>query len=87
MSPELGPLSSVSVAHHFGSDGTKSGNSRRMLKPTRMTHNVTLLPPIAAVQKDYSITSSARSWIAVDMSTPIALAVLRLMTNSNFEAC
>ena len=35
----------------------------------------------------YSITSSARSWIAVDRSRPIALAVLRLMTSSNFTAC
>jgi hypothetical protein len=30
-------LSSVSVAHHFGSDWRKSGHSWRMLKPTRMT--------------------------------------------------
>ena len=37
--------------------------------------------------QSYSITSSARSWIAVDSSTPIALAVFRLMTNSNFVAC
>ena len=35
----------------------------------------------------YSITSSARSWIAVDRSTPIALAVLRLITSSNFTGC
>jgi hypothetical protein len=35
----------------------------------------------------YSITSSARSWMAVDSSTPIAFAVLRLMTSSNFTAC
>jgi len=35
----------------------------------------------------YSITSSARSWIAVDRSTPIALAVLRLIASSNFTGC
>jgi hypothetical protein len=35
----------------------------------------------------YSITSSARSWIAVDRSTPIASAVLRLITSSNFTGC
>ena len=38
-------------------------------------------------RRAYSITSSARSCIAVDSSTPIALAVLRLMTSSNFTAC
>ena len=35
----------------------------------------------------YSITSSARSRIAVGSSMPIALAVLRLTTSSNFVAC
>src|SRR5262245_49878960 len=35
----------------------------------------------------HSITSSARSKIPVGSSTPIALAVLRLTTNSNFVAC
>ena len=35
----------------------------------------------------HSITSSARSSIAVGNSMPIALAVLRLTTNSNFVAC
>src|SRR5262249_46188716 len=46
----------------------------------------------AAEQRDeraalHSITSSARSRIAVGSSSPIALAVLRLTTNSNFVAC
>src|SRR5262245_48098038 len=35
----------------------------------------------------HSITSSARSRIDVGNSTPSALAVLRLMTSSNFVAC
>jgi hypothetical protein len=35
----------------------------------------------------YSITSSARSRIAVGSSMPIALAVLRLTTSWNFTAC
>src|SRR5262249_16529272 len=35
----------------------------------------------------HSITSSARSKIPVGSSMPIALAVLRLTTNSNFVAC
>src|SRR5262249_46345856 len=35
----------------------------------------------------HSITSSARSKIAVGNSTPIARAVLRLTTSSKFEAC
>jgi hypothetical protein len=52
-----------------------------------VTLSVSSPPPNDALRKVYSITSSARSWIAVDSSTPIALAVLRLMTNSNFTAC
>src|SRR5262249_42977376 len=35
----------------------------------------------------HSITSSARNRIAVGSSMPIALAVLRLTTSSNFVAC
>src|SRR5262249_2016273 len=35
----------------------------------------------------HSITLSARSRIAVGSSTPMALAVFRLTTSSNFEAC
>jgi hypothetical protein len=35
----------------------------------------------------YSITSSARSMSDNGTSTPIALAVLRLITNSNFVGC
>src|SRR6516164_6334873 len=41
-------------------------------------------PPSAS---HHSITSSARSRIAVGSSMPIALAVLRLTTSSNFVAC
>ena len=35
----------------------------------------------------YSITSSARTRIPVGNSMPIALATLRLITSSNFDAC
>jgi rhodanese-related sulfurtransferase len=35
----------------------------------------------------HSMTSSARRRIAVGNSTPITLAVLRLMTSSKFETC
>src|SRR5579864_9392410 len=42
---------------------------------------------IAAKQQAYSITSSARSRIDVERSTPIAFAVLRLTANSNLVAC
>jgi len=38
-------------------------------------------------ERPYSITSSARSRIPVGRSTPIALAVFRLTTNSNLAAC
>src|SRR5262245_47115447 len=46
----------------------------------------------AAEQRDelaalHSITSSARSRRDVGISTPIALAVLRLITNSNLVGC
>jgi hypothetical protein len=44
-----------------------------------MTHRVTSPSQIDALRKVHSITSSALSWIAVDSSTPIASAVLRLM--------
>ena len=38
-------------------------------------------------QRLYSITSSARASRMAGSSRPSALAVLRLMTNSNFDAC
>jgi hypothetical protein len=47
----------------------------------------------AAEQRDqlapaaHSITSSARSRIAVDSPVPIALAVFRFTTSSNFVGC
>ena len=37
MNPLVAPFSSGSSTHHFGSDWRKSGHSRRMLKPTRLT--------------------------------------------------
>jgi hypothetical protein len=39
---------------------------------TFLTHSDTSKPSNDAVRKDYSITSSARTRIAVDSSTPIA---------------
>src|SRR3954469_13585509 len=43
--------------------------------------------PEAAIRLSHSITSSAR--VSIDCGTvrPSALAVLRLMTSSNFDAC
>ena len=52
-----------------------------------------LLSHRASEQRDelaalhHSITSSARSRIAVGISTPMALAVLRFTTISNFVGC
>ena len=43
-------------------------------------------PSMTAIDVSYSITSSARSRIGVGNSRPIALAVFRLTTVSNFEA-
>jgi hypothetical protein len=43
--------------------------------------------PTYAVPQIYSITSSARSRIAVGSSMPIALAVFRFTTISNFVGC
>ena len=38
-------------------------------------------------RRAYSMTSSARSRMDCGISRPIALAVFKLSTNSNFEAC
>jgi SAM-dependent methyltransferase len=73
------------------------GEQRTFAAEARGPHSARLRPTavLAAVVNlhcnkrvdAYSITSSARSWSAVDRSTPIALAVLRLITSSNFTGC
>ena len=45
------------------------------------------LVPIADISPSHSITSSARNKIAVGRSTPIALAVFKFTTISNFVGC
>ena len=44
-------------------------------------------PSNDGLQKDHSITSSARTRIAGEMVTPMASAVFILRTNSNFVGC
>src|SRR5882724_2448899 len=44
-------------------------------------------PPIADSTPAYSITSSTRAKIESGLANPIAFAVLRLRTMSNFVAC
>jgi hypothetical protein len=69
-----------------------SSNSRRTLAPQgeaascqQRTHAPQQMR--RTVSKIYSMTSSARSRMPVGSSMPIALAVLRLTTSSNFVAC
>jgi hypothetical protein len=52
-----------------------------------MTLNVVSSPSIGALQKVYSITSSAVASTVGETVRSSALAVLRLMTNSNFVGC
>src|SRR5262245_51774923 len=73
------------------SRGQENANEARLLALLR-AHRERPRGSRAADERDelaalHSITSSARSRIAVGSSSPIALAVLRLMTNSNFVAC
>jgi hypothetical protein len=51
----------------------------------RIAANITKLPGLTALP--YSITLSARTNKASGTVTPIALAVLRLITSSNFVGC
>ena len=62
---------------------------RADLLPSRqkLTHSVTSRPPITALRKDYSITSSAVESNFGGMSTPSAFAVRALITNSNLVGC
>src|SRR5262249_4274636 len=73
------------------SRGQENANEARLLALLR-AHRERPRGSRAADERDelaalHSITSSARSRIAVGSSSPIALAVLRLTTNSNFVAC
>jgi hypothetical protein len=43
--------------------------------------------PIADIGRAYSITSSARASNEAGIGIPVALAVLRFITNSNFAGC
>jgi hypothetical protein len=52
MNPLVAPFSSGSSTHHFGSDWRKSGHSRRMLKPTRLTRICHRVP-------DFAVTHNA----------------------------
>jgi len=54
---------------------------------TRLTHSVTSPPSIDALRKVHSITSSASNCIEFETVRPSALAVLRLITNSNLVDC
>ena len=94
------PISSVAATQRFGRYRGTSGHCATIENRSLLTHTVGWLRDFGATQHvqrtaiptykcsiSYSITSSARTRIAVDGSTLIALAVLRLMTNSNFTAC
>jgi len=52
-----------------------------------MTHSGALPPQIAALRKVYSITSSASESRLSEILTPMAFAVLRLITSSNLVGC
>jgi hypothetical protein len=54
---------------------------------TTKTHKRHLRPPITALQKIYSITSSAVASNDGGTVRPSALAVVRLMTRSNLVGC
>jgi hypothetical protein len=54
---------------------------------TVSTHSDIMWPSVAALRKDYSITSSATERTAGGTSMPIARAVCKLMTNSNLVDC
>jgi hypothetical protein len=56
-------------------------------KMSQSTQNDTLRPPNVALQKPYSITSSAIESMSRGISMPSARAVCRLMTNSNLLNC
>jgi len=78
------PVSAASVvcgAAAFGglSAAPTTGRGRQF-----MTHNGISPPSIAAARQVYSITSSAPTGSDCGMVRPRALAILRLMTSSNF---
>jgi hypothetical protein len=52
-----------------------------------LTHSVIPPPSIAALRKDYSITSSASACILSGTVRPRALAVFRFMMSSNLVGC
>ena len=62
--------------------GTKR-KSRSAVKVQRLTQSARLSSSIAAMQKDHSITSSARTSNVGGTVRLSAIAVLRLITNSN----
>ena len=80
------PSTPLPVMHQIDSDWSKSGRSWCTLKATRITHRVGSPRSNAAMRETYSITSSASNCIELETVRPSALAVLRLMTNSNFSA-
>jgi len=54
---------------------------------TRMTHSDILRPSIDALRGVYSIASSALTSSVFGTANPSALAVLRLISSSNFVDC
>jgi|SRR5262245_12710005 len=62
----------------------RSGHARPRLDTSALCQSRLNAPQ---QEQRYSITSSARSRIAVDGSMPIALAVFRFTTSSNFVGC
>jgi hypothetical protein len=69
----------IGAARRFGCYRIQSGPCAIRINRSFLTRSEHSPPSITALRKVHSITSSARIWIAIDSSTPIALAVLRLM--------
>ena len=65
--------------------GLAPTGKRRLI--TAHTRSVTSRPPISALRKGHSITSLATASSVAGTERPRALAVLRLMTNSNNVGC
>jgi hypothetical protein len=81
------PIASLAATQRFDRFRGRSGHWATIAIRSFLTHHVILRPPITALRKVYSITSSARASSVGGILRPSALAVLRLITSSNLVAC